>query len=129
LHGAELLEERCGVRADPFLCDQAVGEAIELVARVPDRAACWAAEVLAVVGAVEGQPHSNAIFGRDEVIDVDAKVGERRLDQRGTVPPSLGSVEWLGQIRKCMPNPMTITRLRSSAFSGCGVRRQRRALG
>jgi hypothetical protein len=63
---AELAEQGGHVRADPLFGDQAVGDAVELVADVLDRpAGRREAEELAGVGAAEPQPDGDLVLAGD----------------------------------------------------------------
>lgn len=69
------------VRADPFLADHAIHEAIELVADIVDGAA-GRRNALEVSGMSASEVHTNgnAVPSRDNVVDVCFEVGERTLD-------------------------------------------------
>jgi hypothetical protein len=71
-----LSEEGCHIGADPLFGEEAVVEAVELVADVVDAAAGGGdASELTLVGAAEGHADRDFILSGDEVVDVCPEVG------------------------------------------------------
>jgi len=105
----QLAEQGCRIRADPLFGDQAVLDAIELVADVVD---CPAGGGNALersgVGAVKCQAYRNAVLGRDHILEVYFEVRKRALHHFVPLLPGLAPADWLWcfcemhhQVRRC----------------------------